>query len=262
MSLITLLTDFGTRDPFVGVMKGVIAGIAPGVPVVDITHEVPPQDLRRAGVCWLQAVPYFPEGTVHVAVVDPGVGSSRAIIAARGRGAVFLAPDNGLLGYVLRADEIVEAVRVEERRYFLPSVSSTFHGRDIFAPVAARLASGLEVDALGPPAEEIRLEEVPRPVRTPAEGVGGATIAGEVLDIDRFGNVLTNIRLEAGDRVRNVRAGGVDLGATRGCYAEVPRGSALAIVGSSGFIEVAVREGRADRELGIDRGAPVTAVLE
>ena len=209
--MITLLTDFGYRDPFVGAMKGVIASIAPDVVVVDITHGVEPQSIRKGGIAWRQAVPYFPTGSVHVAVVDPGVGSDRAIIAARRRGSVYLAPDNGILGYVVDEDALAnpfdEVVRVTESRYFRPNVSSTFHGRDIFAPVAAHLTQGIELSALGPPIVP-HLERLPECKRVPSPDGATEDLCGEIIDIDHFGNCLTNVVLNARDAVRETRVAG------------------------------------------------------
>jgi S-adenosylmethionine hydrolase len=260
--LITLLTDFGTRDAYAGAMKGVIAGIAPAARVIDITHEVPPQDIRAAGLVWSQAVRYFPAGAIHVAVVDPGVGSRRRILAFEARGSIFLAPDNGLIGHVLRRREIRRAVRVTRREHFLPAVSSTFHGRDIFAPVAARLALGLPLSALGPPARSHRREELPRMrVRRPSGGATGRLRAdGEVIHIDVFGNAVTNLLPLAGRRLLRLEVGSAAIEGLSPSYAAARRGKPLAIIGSAGFIEVSINRGSAARELGLRVGAPVRAV--
>lgn len=259
---ITLLTDFGDRDGYVGAMKGVIASLAPGVAVIDICHAVPPQDLLHAGLTWRSAVPFFPRGSVHVAVVDPGVGTARRILAFEARGSVFLAPDNGLIGFVLSRRDVRRVVAVKDRQYFLPEVSSTFHGRDIFAPVAARVAVGLDLGALGPAVRSYRRQALPksrrRRVRSPARGGHGPCMVeerGEVVYIDRFGNVVTNIPAREGvrfARLETERAHRFDKLAE--AYGSTPRGRALLLVGSLGFLEIAVNQGSAARVLDLDRG--------
>jgi S-adenosylmethionine hydrolase len=260
--LITLLTDFGARDAYAGAMKGVIAGIAPAARVIDISHQVPPQDIRAGGLIWSQAVPYFPPGTVHVAVVDPGVGSRRRILAFEGRGSIFLAPDNGIIGHVLRKGAVRRAVHVARRDLFLDRVSATFHGRDIFAPVAARLALGLPIEALGPAVRSHRREELPRMrVRRLARGAAGRLrAAGEVIHVDVFGNAVTNLLPLEGRRLVRLDAGAAAIGSLSSSYAAAGKGRPLAIVGSAGFIEVSVNRGSAARELGLAVGDPVTAV--
>ncbi len=256
--LITLLTDFGLDDIYVGVMKGVIASRAPRVPVIDLSHGIRPQDVAQAGIRLRAAVPWFPPRTIHVAVVDPGVGGSRAVLALRARGAVFLAPDNGLLGLVVRPEEIEELVSVEEPRYILPRQSGTFHGRDIFAPVAARLALGLPLSRLGPRAAKMERLELPEARETPARG--GTMIRGQIVDIDNFGNCITNIPVgpEAA-RVRDIRVGRRRFPAPERSYCAGRIGEPLVVVGSTGYLEVAVNRGRADLVLGLRRGQRVTA---
>ena len=260
---ITLLTDFGTRDPYVASMKGVIACIAPGVRVIDITHEVAPQDVRGAGITWAAATRWFPEGTIHVAVVDPGVGTRRRILALRGRGSIYLAPDNGLVGHVLERREVREARIVERRELFLPEVSRTFHGRDIFAPVAAYLASGLERAAVGRPVPRGAYErdELPRArVRRTRSGRRASVEArGEVIYIDVFGNAMTNLRPIEGLELGTLEAGRLAIRGLSKAYGDVPTGRPLAIEGSSGWIEIAVNRGNAARELGIEVGDRVVA---
>lgn len=260
---ITLLTDFGLEDAYVAAMKGVIAGIAPAVRVVDISHQVPPQDIRRAGIVWAQAVPYFPPGTIHVAVVDPGVGSARRILACEGRGALFLAPDNGLIGQVLARREVRRVFSVTRRSLFLPEVSSTFHGRDIFAPVAARLSLGLELDEVGPRLRSYRREELPRPIlrRTRRDGRAVIEARGEVITIDRFGNAMTNLRPVPGRRLTRLEVRGQVLDRLSPSYSAGRPGRALALVGSAGYIEVAVNRGSAAERLGLRVGETVRAVL-
>lgn len=261
--IITLLTDFGLRDPYVGVVKGVVAGIAPVARLIDISHDVAPQDLRQGGFLWAQAVPYFPEGSIHVAVVDPGVGSERRIVAARSSHGVFLAPDNGILGSVLKAEDIREAVSVESRRYFLEPVSRTFHGRDIFAPVAARLARGLALGRLGPAVDDLVLRTPPRPSITKESGKPGCRrYSGQIEDIDRFGNCISNVQPQETEEVLQVRVGRRRLTGLRVSYSEVASGKPLALINAGGYVEIAVREGRADTALGLRRGQNVIVLVK
>ncbi|HBY95291.1 MAG TPA: hypothetical protein DEP84_15285, partial [Chloroflexi bacterium] len=189
--LIVLTTDFGTADIYVGVMKGVIAGIAPTARVVDLTHEIRPQDVRHGAYSLSIAVPYFPPGTIFVTVVDPGVGSARRPVAIRTGGYIFVAPDNGVLSLVLREAPADAAVILAERRYQLPQISITFHGRDVFAPAGAHLAAGVPLEALGPALEPADLVMLPAPRRFHDEhGVWH----GEILHIDHFGNMVTSLR--------------------------------------------------------------------
>ena len=245
--VIALTTDFGLEDPYVGVMKGVILGICPGARLIDVTHGIPPQDVLAGCLALEAARPYFPKGTIHVAVVDPGVGTDRAILAVRTAEAAFLAPDNGLLSF-LAEREIAEIRRIESDRLFLHPVSRTFHGRDVFAPVAGHLAAGVAFEALGPPASRLERLVIPRAERS-ASG-----IAGEVLLFDRFGNAVTSIReedLPAGAKKATVAGRTLPFVAT---YGSVAVGSPLCLLGSSGRLELSVRGGDARKELGLRRG--------
>jgi len=254
--LITLLTDFGPRDVYAGVMKGVIATINPRARVIDLTHEVAAQDVAEAG--WLLRTSYrfFPAGTVHVVVVDPGVGSRRAAIAVRTARATFLGPDNGVLSWALRQETIKGIRRLENRRFCLPEISRTFHGRDVFAPVAAHLSRGASFARLGPRAGDyVRL---PWPEIRQREG----GVEGEILCIDRFGNAITNLPAEAFQE--SATAGlkvcrrNQPLCAVGDCYQVVARGRPVAVWGSSGFLEIAVNGGNAARKLRLRVGDPVT----
>lgn len=257
--VISLLTDFGTTDVYAGVMHGVIAGIAPAARVVDLTHEVAPQDVAGAAFLLDAAAPYFPAGTIHVCVVDPGVGSSRRILCVTTDRATFLAPDNGLLTRVLARSPGATIRSVEDRALFLPEVSRTFHGRDVFAPVAARLAEGLDPAEVGP--------EVHDPVRLPLPDdrpLAAGRVSGEVVHVDRFGNLVTNLRTGGlGRAVRLARISARDVaGPVRDTYAERPEGDLLLITGSTGLLEVSVRGGDARERLGVGRGAPVEVLVE
>jgi S-adenosyl-L-methionine hydrolase (adenosine-forming) len=244
---IALLTDFGRQDVYAGVLHGVIAGIAPEARVIDLTHDVPPQDVRAGAFLLLTAYRYFPPGTIFVVVVDPGVGTARAILALRAGAYTFVGPDNGVLRWAVEdAGGAEEAVRVEEPAYHLPDVSHTFHGRDVMAPAAAHLARGVPLGALGPPAGPLSGAPFPRPV----EVAGG--LAGEVLYVDRFGNAITNLPPAPGI----VRVAGQAVPRGR-AYADGIPGRPLALVGSAGLIEVAVPGGSAAAALGAGPGTPV-----
>ena len=252
--VVTLLTDFGLDDAYVGTVKGVLLAINPRVRLVDLTHAVPPQDVRRAARLLEAAWRFFPPGTVHLAVVDPGVGGTRRAIAVEAGGHYFVGPDNGLLGFCFAVPG-ARAVALAESRYHRRPVSRTFHGRDVFAPVAAHWSRGLRLAALGPP--------VPDPVRLSeptARRIGGR-VEGEVLLADRFGNLLTNLpaRELPGPSTRGVlRIGGARIHGLVKTYAERPRHALGAVTDSSGRVEVFVREGSARRRLGVGPGAPVS----
>jgi S-adenosylmethionine hydrolase len=256
--LIVLLTDFGTKDAFVGTMKGVIFGINPNASIVDLAHEVPPQDVDAgAYVLWSSYV-FFPKGSIFVVVVDPGVGSSRRIVCAEGRGYLFLAPDNGVLKYLL-ADGVVQRVwEVKNQSYSLQSVSQTFHGRDIFSPVAAHLSLGLKPSKLG---KESVLSHSHNEF-TFLNEKKGKRFSGKVIYIDRFGNLATNLRVRSrtdfsSERFR-VR---IKTRAIRGMSASYAGGSGtapLALVNSSNLVEIGVKNARASELLGVKVGERVS----
>jgi S-adenosylmethionine hydrolase len=252
--VVTLLTDFGLDDAYVGTLKGVLLAINPGARLVDVTHTVPPQDVRRAALLLQAAWSFFPRGTVHLAVVDPGVGTARQPIAVRAGGHYFVGPDNGLLGFCFGLPG-ARGVVLANPRYHWRSVSRTFHGRDVFAPAAAYCSKGIPLTALGPPLRSpVRLSpHEPRRL--------GARVEGEVLLVDRFGNLLTNLwgRALPGPVNRGVlRIGGARVRGVVGTYAERPRGALGAVIDSSGRVEVFVRDGSARDRLGIGPGARVS----
>ena len=254
--IVTLLTDFGTADYFVGAMKGVILGIAPAATVVDLTHEVPPQDVRAGAFTLLAAYRSFPAGTVHVAVVDPGVGSARRAIAAEAGGHRFVGPDNGLLSWALEREADARVFHVTRGELFRQPVSATFHGRDVFAPVAARLAAGMDVAAVGPEIGDAARLGGLRPERL-ADG----SFRGEVLHVDRFGNCITSFTRDIPGSAADgymLRAGGREIRTVRGFYAEDDSDEPFAIWGSAGFLEISVNRGSAARVLGVEPGDPVT----
>jgi S-adenosyl-L-methionine hydrolase (adenosine-forming) len=254
VSVITLTTDFGVRDWFVGTMKGVMLGINPRAAVVDITHEVPAGDIRAGAFALAAACRYFPRGTVHVAVVDPGVGSTRRAIAVQTAEFFFVGPDNGVLSWVLARQKIMAIHLLENEAYFLRPVSNTFHGRDIFAPVAAHLSRGVPIAKTGQKLEGfVRLDWPELRQR------GGGT-EGEVVYIDRFGNAITNLygdSLRGADSVVCQGRAGRRRCPVRSFYQAVPAGSPVALIGSSGFLEIAVNGGSAEKSLGLRAGTRV-----
>lgn len=252
MRRITLLTDFGTRDGYVGAMKGVLASAAPGVPLDDITHDVAHGDIRGAGYALLRYWDRFPERTVHVAVVDPGVGTRRRPMAVRVKDRFLVLPDNGLGCGVLSQAPGWQAVSLEPKQVGVEVPSTTFHGRDLFAPAAARLAMGTPLADLGPALEDpVRLQE-------PALHDEGGRVRGEVVEVDRFGNLLTNI---PGERARQGASVRVEVEGREipflTTYGAVKPGKPLALVSSDGRVEVAVRDGSAAEDLGLGVGARV-----
>ena len=267
--IITLTTDFGLDDGYVASMKGAILSINPQVTIVDVTHQVPPQDILYGAYVLSTAYPYFPPGSIHVAVVDPGVGSARRAVAVAVGGRYCVGPDNGVLSLALggidggqKQNNLFEtaecplppgsvAVELTDPRFHLPEVSATFHGRDIFAPAAAHLSSGVAIESLGPRVETLRRLLV----ASPAIGEGGA-VEGAIVHIDGFGNATTNIRREhmTTDKVE-VRAGSVTLHGLSPSYAAGD--GAVALWGSTGCLEVAVSNGNAAAALGLKRGDPI-----
>lgn len=245
MGRITLLTDFGTQDGFVGAMKGVLASMAPGAALDDIHHAVPPGDIRKAATVLARYWCLYPPDTVHLVVVDPGVGTGRRGLALRADERWLVGPDNGVLSLVAQEASAWEAVELRSSDILQEPASTTFHGRDLFAPAAALLARGSPLSALGPPLRElIRL-----PVSIPEE----VWEEGEVVDVDRFGNLATNLAPEAVREAGGVEIAGrrVPLGRT---YGDVASGALVAVVNSDGRVEVARRDGSAAEALGVDVG--------
>lgn len=255
MPVITLTTDFGVSDHFVGVIKGVILGLAPRATVVDITHAITPQNVTEAAFVIGQAWPYFPKKTIHVVVVDPGVGSARRPILCAAGGQFFIAPDNGVLSMVYDAGKC--AVReISNRRVMLKEISRTFHGRDVFAPAAGHLARGMAPARFGKTiGDYIRIAEA-LPARTAAD-----TWTGAILKVDHFGNLITNFPIAdfAGVKTRpfELRAGAERIRRLALTYAECAIGEVFAIVGSAGFIEIAANQASAAKLLGCGAGAEV-----
>ena len=249
--IITLLTDFGTRDTFVGTMKGVILGICPEARLVDLTHEVPPQALTTGAFLLKSAVKYFPEGTIHLCVIDPGVGSGRKAIAAKSKGRYFVGPDNGLFPAALKGWGIDEIIELTEKKYQLPDPSATFHGRDIFAPAAAHLAQGVPFGRLGQMLSNLIWREIPGPFKGPKGWVG------EVLWVDRFGNLITNLESKHIPKPFRMKIGKTVLLNLVTHYAQAKKGTVVALLGSSGNLEVSINGGNAAQKLRVGIGAQV-----
>jgi S-adenosyl-L-methionine hydrolase (adenosine-forming) len=257
--IVTLTTDFGTKDHFAAVMKAVILGIAPAARIIDISHEVDPFEISEGAFVIASAHRYFPPKTVHVVVVDPGVGSARRPILIEAAGQYFIGPDNGVLAMVY-GDIPHKARAITNDKYYLQPLSRTFHGRDIFAPVAAHVAKGTRPSALGKLIQDHLKPSFWRPQQT-AKRVW----MGTVLHIDRFGNLITNLHIEQFGSVQvrpfQMAVGTESLTRLALTYAEVDPGQPFVIVGSSGYLEVAVNQGSAARVLGCGTGAPCELTL-
>jgi len=249
--IITLTTDFGQTDSYVGILKGVLLSLCPEAVLVDICHEIRPQAVRQAAYLLSTAVPYFPPGTVHLVVVDPCVGSERRPLVVDTGRALYVIPDNGVLSLVLRQEPARLAIHLTEPRYRLSQISATFHGRDIFAPSAAYLACGTALTEMGHPISVTDLTTLPG--LEPQRQADGSWL-GEVVHVDHFGNLVTNFQV-ADPGARSV----IQVGATRietlsRTFADVTPGQVVAYVGSSGHLEIAVREGNAAHRLDVDIG--------
>lgn len=257
MPVITLLTDFGYQDAYVGVMKGVIAGICPDARVIDLTHAIPPQDVAAARFTLLNAYPYFPAGTIHTVVVDPGVGTSRRAVAVQTAAGYLVGPDNGVLSGVVSPMSAIAAVLLSESIYWRTSQpSQTFHGRDIFAPVAAHLAAGISLSQLGTP---IALNSLIQQV-SPLPQLASNSAIGHVQYIDHFGNLITTLpakMLQRGLWKGRVGKTNIPVGKT---YSDVELGQAIAIAGSHGWVEIAVNGGSAQQHFNLKVGDEVHLV--
>jgi S-adenosyl-L-methionine hydrolase (adenosine-forming) len=251
MRLITLLTDFGLSDSYVAEVKGVLLGAAPDATLVDITHSTSPGDVRAAAYLLGRAWHRFPAGTVHLAVVDPGVGTDRAALALAAHGHYFVGPDNGVFTFVLR-DAEVRIVSLATP----PDASPTFHGRDLFAPAAAALARGSDLPALGEP-----LATMPARLAYAEPRYEGKSVLGQVVYVDRFGTLVTNLTPELVPSYAIVEVEGLEVGPLRRTFGDVPTGGLVAYAGSGGQVEIAVRDGSASRRLGMGVGGRVRARL-
>lgn len=255
--VITLLTDFGLQDHYVGAIKGVIANINPEALIIDICHEVAPHDVFQASFLLKSAYPYFPSHTIHVIVVDPGVGTNRKLLVASTENGYFLAPDNGVLSYVCAAEERVEVREITADHYFLKPRTGTFDGRDVFAPVAAWMSKGVLVSSFGEPFTEYKKYDLPQP--TP---VGQGSFRCRIIYADRFGNLISNLTKEKFKELLDASTGrrfGFQVGEQMlskisASYAEGEKGELLALFGSSGFIEFSVNRGSALKATGVGVG--------
>jgi S-adenosyl-L-methionine hydrolase (adenosine-forming) len=253
VQLITLTTDFGMRDWFVGTMKGVIAGIAAQSRVIDLTHGICPGDIQGGAFSLMASCAFFAPGTIHVVVVDPGVGSERKPIAVKTAKYVFMGPDNGVLSWALRNEQVLETRVLENQRFLPERISHTFHGRDVFAPMAAHVAQGVPFESLGPSAETyVKLDW---PVTTIEPG----KVGGCIIHIDRFGNGITNIPnaaigLNSSCGIETISEWSIPI---KSFYGAVPSGSPVAVPGSTGYLEVAVNGGSAQETLHFKLGSLV-----
>jgi S-adenosylmethionine hydrolase len=251
MPIVTLLTDFGTADSYVAEIKARVLAAAPDAALVDVTHAVPPGDVRAAAYLLGRTWHRFPAGTVHLAIVDPGVGTARAALAVGGGGHWFVGPDNGLFTPVLREHEVeVVALPVPD------GASPTFHGRDLFAPAAAALARRVSLHLLGRP-----FLSIPERLVYAEPRYEGKSVVGEIVYVDRFGTLVTNLTLETVPDYAVLEVEGLEIGRLRRTYGDVPTGGLLAYEGSGGAIEIAVRDGSAARRLGLGVGGRIRARL-
>ena len=254
--IITFTTDFGLSDPYAAVMKGVVLGILPTADIVDVSHDVPSFDVTGAAFTVAQTYPFFPKRTVHVVVVDPGVGTSRRPILVEAAGQYFIAPDNGVLSMVYSREPKRKVRHITADKYFLKPVSRTFHGLDIFAPVAAHVARGASPASLGRLVEDYLHQQFEKPVRTARRGW-----TGSILRVDRFGNVITNYHISEFGAVETVpfelSVGLQHVTRIGDNYAAFGIGELFVIVGSSGYLEVAANQASAARILGCEAGAPL-----
>ena len=257
--MITLLTDFGTHDAYVGIMKGVIASICPAVQIIDLTHEISPQDLYAARFNLLNAVPYFPQDTIHVVVVDPGVGTTRRGIAVDTGHGVLVGPDNGVMSGVWQRFAVRRAVALTNCEYWRgANPSTTFHGRDVFAPAAGHLAREVSLERLGPRVAVESLQHLTLPL-TVREN---QTITGVIQHIDRFGNGITNVPADVVEgKPWQVTIRGVTVPRCS-TYGDRVQGQPLALIGSHGWVEIAVNQGDARQQLGLEVGDPVICAAE
>jgi hypothetical protein len=266
MPTITLLTDFGIEDEYVGSMKGVILSINPSVAIVDITHQIDPQDIIQAAYAIKSSYCYFPEKTIHLIVVDPGVGGERDIIAVQMMGYIFIAPDNGVLTLIYDEGNIDAIVRIENSTFFLKSISQTFHGRDIIAPIGAHLSQGVELSRLG---SETGLGDVVRLPDLRCDMSQKGVLSGKIVSIDRFGNLITNIdskQLNEDDRRGQKRKPQIWIGQSRvlgiaATYESAEQNKPLALIGSRGYLEVAVNKGSAERYFKVKKGDIVKVII-
>jgi S-adenosylmethionine hydrolase len=248
---ITLTTDFGLSDPYVGIMKGVILSINPAAKVIDISHLIKAGSVLQAAGIIQESYTFFPKGTVHVAVVDPGVGTERRLILLETERYLFVGPDNGIFWPIIVAHPDIKVIHLTENKYFLPNITHTFHGRDIFAPVAAHLSRGVDPREMGHFIRDPVPLKVPRPKQT------GQVLSGQIIRVDHFGNLITNILQKdldqfSGSAIPVIKIGDLVIEGVSQTYADASAGETLAMIGSSGLLEIAVNLGRACDRLGLN----------
>jgi S-adenosylmethionine hydrolase len=254
LKIISLLTDFGLRDGYVGVMKGVIWQIVPEIQIADISHNISPQNILEGAIAWGRTVPYFPDGSVHIGVIDPGVGTQRRPIAARLGSHFFVLPDNGLISIMLdsaeKKDHPIEFVHLDNPKYWLSEISNVFHGRDIFSPVGAHLAEGIQLNELGSPIDDPVLLEIPRPHSSPN------SVRGEVISIDNFGNLASNILQSDLDGLGavTVHIAGAEIDGLVNTFGERPPGELIALYGTRADLLISVVNGNAAQHLKVNVG--------
>jgi len=251
--IITLLTDFGSKDHYVASMKGVILNINPQCTLVDITHEVRPHDIEEGAFILANTYSYFPKGTIHLSIVDPGVGGTRRLILLVTQNYFFVGPDNGLFTLVAQREKVKQVVVLTQQKYFLPKVSMTFHGRDIFAPVAAHLSLGIKPNAFGYEINSLEKIGFQKPI------IKEGKLLGEIFHFDTFGNLVSNIDKEKlfqfiKGRPFVIRAGRKTIHGLKKGYWEGKKGEPIALLGSGGFLEISIREGNAQKVLKVKRG--------
>ena len=265
MSIITLLTDFGMGAEYAGLMKGVILSINPSAAIVDITHQIDRQDIAQAAFTICSSYEYFPDGTVHLIVVDPGVGSERSLLALEMKKQFFIAPDNGVLTLLFNKRKPTALIRIANTKYFLASVSQTFHGRDIIAPVGAHLSVGLDIIKLG---DKICLKDAVYLDNLCAHFSEDGELVGKIVTVDDFGNLITNIdfnKIEklhrAGQELIQIKIGSHVIRGLSETYTSVQSSISLALIGSRGYLEIAVNKGNAARVLNVEKGAEVRVMV-
>ena len=260
-AIATLLTDFGTTDPYVAAMKGALLNVCPRAQIIDICHDIPAHDILSGSFVLAEAAPYFPPETVHIAVVDPGVGTERRVLVGRFADQIFLFPDNGIISFVAEAFPLQALVAVRNANFApMEAISMTFHGRDVFAPLAGQILNGLDIRKLGPQPDTFKTLDLPVPVEQDDK------IVGQVIYVDRFGNCISNITRQSVQKhwsinaPLEVRCGGREIGPLVGTYEFAPQGEKLALFNSMGLLEVAVNRGRACDILGASIGSAVEVV--
>jgi S-adenosyl-L-methionine hydrolase (adenosine-forming) len=258
--IITLLTDFGLVDPYLAMMKGVILSINPDAVIIDVSHSIMTGGIAQAADMIRETYLFFPKGTVHVAVVDPGVGSGRRLLGVEAEGHFFVGPDNGVFWPVIKDSGEATVIQLTEKRYFLPHVASTFHGREVFAPVAAHISLGADLTEMGE-----RIFD-PIEINPPSPYIASEVLHGEITRIDNFGNLITNIREQGledflGKSTPVISVGDLEINTLHKTYFDVEEGEPLALINSSGVLEIAVNLGRASEYAGINRDEIIGAEI-